>query len=112
MGWFAQPVVYALHADATYQQFRDTFDPAVDPSDSGETPPDDLVAPIDHFGKVWREEPGVRESLGWATSGEAPGTGRFQMFDGGEMIWISQTNQTYVFSGNQARVFDVPFSEE
>jgi hypothetical protein len=112
IGWYAQPVVYVLHADATYQRLEDTFDVAVDPVSGGETPPHGLVEPIYGFGKVWRDEPGVRESLGWATSNETPGIGRFQMFMGGDMIWMSQTDQTYVFSSNVVRVFDIPFSEE
>ena len=64
------------------------------------------------FGKVWRDEPGVREALGWATAGETPGVGRFQMFLYGDMIWISQTNQTYVFNNGLVFVFYIPFSEE
>ena len=109
MGWYAQPVVYVLHADASYQRVPDTFDAAVDPSAGGEGPPEGLVAPVDRFGKVWREEPGVRESLGWATSSEEPGVGRFQMFEGGEMVWLSQTNQSYVLGRDGVLVFDVPF---
>jgi len=112
IGWYAQPVVYVLHAGATYQRFEDTFDAAVEPVGGGETPPNGLVEPIYGFGKVWREKPGVRESLGWATSGEIPGVGRFQMFTGGGMIWMSQTNQTYVFTHSAVHVFDVPYSED
>jgi hypothetical protein len=112
IGWYHQPVVYVLYADSTYQRFDDTFDPAVDPISGGEMPPNGLVEPILGFGKVWREMPGVRDALGWATAGETPGVGRFQMFCGGNMVWISQTNQTYVFFiGGIVHVFDVPFSE-
>ena len=59
MGWYAQPVVYVLHADSTYQRFADTFDAAVDPIGGGETAPNGLVEPIYGFGKVWLDEPGV-----------------------------------------------------
>ena len=116
MGWYAQPVVYVLYADSTYQGFNDTFDPAADPIGGSETPPNGLVEPLYGFGKVWRDQPGVREALGWATESETPGVGHFQMFTGGNMVWISQTNQTYVLvfhcGINTVRVFDVPFSEE
>jgi hypothetical protein len=109
MGWYAQPVVYVLHADATYQRVPDTFDAEVDPGSGGEGPPEGLVEPVDRFGKVWREGPGVRESLGWATLSETPGVGRFQMFEGGEMLWLSQTGQSYVLGSDGVLVFDVPF---
>ena len=112
VGWYAQPVVYVLYADSTYQRLEDTFDAALDPISGAETPPNGLVEPMYGFGKAWREQPGVRESLGWATSSETPGPGCFQVFLGGDMVWISQTNQTYVFSGNVVHVLDVPFSEE
>ena len=112
IGWYAQPVVYVLHADGTAQRFEDTFDPAVDPVTGHQTPPDGLVEPSLGFGKVWREQPGVRESLGWATAGETTGMGWFQTFTGGDVIWISQTGQTTVFTGGAVQVFDVAFSGE
>ncbi len=118
IGWYEQPVVYVLyHTEYPYyRRFNDTFDPEVDPIGGGETPPNGLVEPLHGFGKVWREQPGVREALGWATANEVPGEGRFQLFAGGHIVWINQTNQTYVFvfrdSSTTVRVFDVPFSEE
>ena len=105
-------MVYVLHGDSSYQRFEDTFDPAVEPISGGETPPTGLVEPIAGFGEVWRDQPGVREALGWAKSDEAPGTGRFQMFLGGDMVWTSQTNQTYAFSGDVVNAFDIPFDGE
>jgi hypothetical protein len=114
VGWYPQPVIYALYADSTYGRFDDAFDPAVDPVNGGQTPPSGLVEPNYGFGKAWREQPTVRERLGWALSDETPGTGYFQMFLGGNMVWISQTNQTYVFVSQDSavQVFDVPFSDE
>lgn len=109
-GWYPQAIVYVLFADGTYQSVNDTFDPAVDPASGDQTPPDGLVEPILGFGKVWRAEPGVREALGWVTANETPGDGRYQIFWGGHMVWLSQTDQTYVFA-DRARVFDMPFFE-
>ena len=101
IGWYPQPVIYVLHDDGTYERFRDTFDDETDPVQSGEKPPSGLEEPILGFGKVWREENGVRQSLGWASREEEPGPGRFQMFQGsgggdGAMIWLSQVGRTYV----------------
>ncbi len=95
IGWYAQPVVYVLYPDGTYRRYDDTYDAAVDPVSGGEEPTDGLLEPALGFGKVWREGPGVREALGWATTNETPGTGRFQLFSGGDMVWISQTDKTY-----------------
>jgi hypothetical protein len=112
IGWYPEAIVLVLSADSTFQRFDDTFDPEVDPVRGGETPPDDLVEPMLGFGKVWRDQPGIRERLGWATASEDPGMGRFQLFWGGQMIWLNQTNQTYVFVHDQVHVLDVPFSAQ
>ncbi len=111
IGWFPHPVIYVAYDDGNYQRFDDDFDPGVDPTSGGETPPAGLVEPILGFGKIWREGAGVRDRLGWATASEGSGTGRFQLFAGGDMIWLSQTDKTYVFvfSTATAHVFDVPF---
>lgn len=110
-GWFEQPLVFVLYEDGTYERFQDTFDPGTDPVSGGDTPPDGLVEPKFGFGKVWREEAGVRDRLGWATAEESAGIGRYQIFDmQHRMVWISQTNQTYLFlAGGTLRIFDVPF---
>jgi hypothetical protein len=114
VGWYPQPVIYVLYANMTFRRFDDFFDPAIDPVSGGEAPPPGLVEPGYGFDKIWREQPRVREQLGWATSPESPGTGQFQMFLDGSMIWISQTDQTYAFvSANDAvLVFDIPFSSD
>jgi hypothetical protein len=107
-GWYPQPLVYVLYPDGRYQKLQDASDPGVDPVSAGETPPEGLVEPMLGFGKVWREGPGVREALGWATAEETPGEGRFQMYWGGDMVWISQTDKIYAFAA-RAHVFDVSF---
>lgn len=101
IGWYEQQVIYVLYSGGSYQRFEDTFEGAVDPFNGGETPPaGGLMEPSLGFGKIWRNQPGVRDGLGWATAAEVMGTGRFELFLRGEMIWISQTNQTYVFTNS------------
>lgn len=111
VGWYEQAVIYVIHADGTYQRFDDTFDPATDPVNGGETPPAGLLEPGYGFGKLWRNEPGVRAALGWASAAEQSGPGRFETFEGGDMIYLSQTGQTYVFASGQVTIFDIPFTE-
>lgn len=110
IGWHAQPVVYVLYADNTYRRYDDTYDATVDPVGGGETPANGLPEPILGFGQVWRKGPGVREALGWATANKTPGEGRFQLFDGGDMVWIRKTDKTYVFT-DIAGAFDFSFFE-
>lgn len=113
LGWYAQPVIYALYEDDTYQRFDDTFDPATDPA-GGEQAGSGQLAPALGFGKVWREQPAVQERLGWPTAPEQSGEGYFQMFNDGEMLWLSQTNRTYVFlaEAGEVKVFEIPFNPE
>jgi len=106
IGWYGQPVIYVLHADGTFQRFNDTYAPDTDPYSGGETPPEGLIEPALGFGKLWRGEPGVRESLGWASGEEMPGAGRFQLFFGGNMIWLSQRQETYVLLEGTYTVLD------
>ena len=113
IGWYEQPVIYVLYENGAYERFDDTFDENVDPESGGETPPAGLLEPIRGFGKVWRENPGVRSALGWATAPEAGGPGRFQIMENGEIIWLSETGQTYVFRHDNSHwyEFSVPFQE-
>jgi len=67
----AEPgLILVLYQDGSYQAYRDSWskgDPETDPAIS---PPAGMVRPVRGFGKVWREEPGVGDGLGWATASE------------------------------------------
>lgn len=91
-----QPTIYVLFNNGTYQRLNDTFQEGVDPDSAGQTPPEGLTEPVRGFGKVWRDAPGVRDGLGWATSGEIAGSAQVQLFERGEMMALSQTGQTVV----------------
>jgi len=111
VGWYEHPVIYILFTDGTYRRMDDTFNPATDAVSGDETPPDGKVVPQNGFGKVWRTESGVRAALDWATAPEQPGTGKFQQFEHGEMVYFSQTGQTVVFftETGRAETVAVPF---
>lgn len=111
IGWYDQPVIYVVSENGSYQRYNDTFDENVDPESGGEAPPPGLFEPIRGFGKVWRDNPGVRSALGWALEHERGGPGRFQLLEGGDMIWLSETDHTYVFvhSNSTWSEFNVTF---
>lgn len=82
--------IYVLYSDGTWQQFADTWhagDPEVDTSI---TAPAGLYQPKRGFGKVWRDNPGVRSGLGWGTIEERGLNGAIQPFERGLMLWSPQ----------------------
>jgi len=110
-GWIEQPIIYVLYDTGIYEMVEDMFQEGVDPESSGLTPPTGLYEPIRGFGKVWREVSSVRSGLGWATKPEVGGNGQFQAMDHGEIIWLSETGHTYVFTDADMRwyEFDEPY---
>ena len=48
-----------------------------------------MYAPVRGFGKIWSENSGLRQSLGWATEPETSVTGAWQPYGQGNMLWIS-----------------------
>ncbi len=62
--------IYVLYNDGSYDTFADNWTPD-QPVDSGETPPAGLILPARGFGKVWVNEPGIRNRVGWATNNES-----------------------------------------
>jgi hypothetical protein len=90
-----QSAIYALYNDGTYQRFNDTWTEG-EPQSGGATPPDGLLEPVRGFGKVWRDNPTARNTLGWATAPEAGGTAQIQLFERGVMMTVTQTSQTYI----------------
>ncbi len=97
LGVLPQPTIYALYNNGTYQRFNDTWREGVDPVSGGAQPPEGLVEPMRGFGKVWRENSGVREALGWGTASEVGGSAQVLAFERGEMVNVSQAGQTYIF---------------
>lgn len=78
--------IYVLLNDGTFQLFSDTYVEGVDPVSGGETPPVGLFEPVRGFGKVWRENPNVRNALGWAVNSEQSTQAVSLDFDRGRML--------------------------
>lgn len=64
--------ILVLYDGGKISTFTDTWTEGQPESDPSIVPPADLFAPRRGFGKVWREQPGVRDALGWAFFAETP----------------------------------------
>lgn len=91
------PVTWTGHPDR-WEQWE--------PESAGLTPPPGLLEPKRGFGKVWREEQGVREALGWAVTAERDDVGMVQTYydndarPTGAAIYMQGTNTIYLFGPN------------
>jgi len=83
-------LIYALYSNGTWQSFADTWQEGQLEWDPTIIPPSGLYQPKRGFGKVWREQPGVRDKLGWATMVERGLGASYQAYEGGLMLWSDQ----------------------
>lgn len=92
-GWmfWLQPVgqLWVLTVDednrGVWSVYDDTFvegDAEIDPTI---VPPEELYQPVRGFGKLWRENPDVRDALGWAVDQELGHTTRYEYHAGGRV---------------------------
>lgn len=73
---------YYINGESTggqSQKFDDTWTSDEQESDPSIVPPEGLYQPIRGFGKVWRNNPEVRERLGWALAPERGYDGAYQV---------------------------------
>jgi hypothetical protein len=69
----AEDRIYVLFDDRPYPDWKalvDQWDEGEPESDPSIVPPAGLYQPVRGFGLVWREEPDVRDRLGWAVDTE------------------------------------------
>lgn len=80
-GWMiwvgGEDLIYVLYEDDVFspkwQAFTDDWEPGDPVSDTTIIPPEGYYQPLRGFGLVWREQPFVRDRLGWAVALEAGG---------------------------------------
>jgi preprotein translocase subunit SecD len=63
----------------TFEEGDPEFDPAI-------VPPAERYQPMRGFGKLWRDNPAVREALGWATTPEFGYVSPYEYHPGGEVV--------------------------
>jgi hypothetical protein len=99
MFWRADlSLIYVLKNDGTWQSFADTWDTSQPEWDTSIIPPAGYIQPKRGFGKVWREQPGVRDALSWATTSERGLGASWQAYQGGQMVWSDVQGNFVLFS--------------
>ena len=67
MIWFEETgSITVFFQDGRWQRFEDTWTEEQPANDPTIIPPDGRFQPIRGFGKIWREQPEIRDALGWA----------------------------------------------
>lgn len=78
--------IIVLQRDGLWLSHPDTWQEGDELVDVGPAP-DRMFVPERGFGKLWREQVLLRETLGWAIAPEQPLPGAIQQFAGGVMLW-------------------------
>ena len=91
-------LVYVLYDNHTWQSYADTWLEGQMEWDAAIVAPSGLYQPKRGFGKVWREQPGVRGKIGWATTTERGLGASYQAYQGGLMIWSDVQGSFVLFN--------------
>ena len=70
----------------TWQVYEDTFAEGEAERDDSLTPPEGMSQPERGFGKLWRENPDIREQLGWAITPEFGYVTRYEYHPGAPRV--------------------------
>lgn len=66
-----------------WQVYQDTYEDGMPDRDPAIVPPTGFYQPERGFGKLWRENPAIRDALGWATTEELGYNTRYEYHAGG-----------------------------
>ncbi len=83
--------------DTTYERYDDTYDSGLDTHTGGDDPPEGMFVPGDALGKVWREQPEVQDTLGFATALPIEIETQMLMLERGEMIYFPPSASVIAF---------------
>jgi hypothetical protein len=82
----AQDSIYVIYNDGSWERYADTFEDGMVERNPAIVPPGGKLQPERGFGKIWREQPQVRERIGWALAPETPADVQLHPFERGSMI--------------------------
>jgi len=111
-GGYRQPDwIYVIFYDQkrsslVWASYQDTWREG-DPASGGKPPPPGLYEPIRGFGKVWRDNPQVSNTLGWATAPESADNGIVQSFSSGALMLYRSTADRVFILYNGGRADDI-----
>lgn len=88
-------IIYGPNNTVSYRRFDDTWSEG-QPENSGLTPPQGLVEPSRGFGKIWREQPGIRDALGWALESEQGVIMNYQAFERGAIFQTMNDQYSFI----------------
>jgi hypothetical protein len=89
--FWVQPIdmIWVIYTDADgkniWERYDDNFEEGMLEKDPTLTPPTDKFQPERGFGKLWREDPTLRDKLGWAVTEELGYNTRYEYHAGGEI---------------------------
>ncbi len=94
-----------------WHQFADTWQDADPTPQPQKSVPPGLFEPVRGFGKVWRNNPAIREALGWAVEQEWNITAAWQTYERGFALWTSDKIIRFMYSDGIYARFDDTFTE-
>ena len=108
LGRFDRPTVYIRYSSNSEWEQRE-HDWQVGMQDAPESsdlqaPTEDLFQPVRGIGQVWAENLFVRQALGWAVDQPQETSGVLQSFEGGLLIYNSESQETHIFLKSQLRL--------
>jgi hypothetical protein len=86
MFWRDTKEIFVLSSANTFWKFPDSWNESLPANDPSLAPPPGTQQPVRGFGYVWRSNQVVRDTLGWAISGEQPYQATWQTFERGWMM--------------------------
>lgn len=90
-------ILAILNEGPTFQKYLDTWEAGRDPESPDVNAPEGFYTPRRGFGKVWINDPILRENIGWAIEPEQNQRASVQDFVGGTMVYIRATRTVYAF---------------
>jgi hypothetical protein len=79
-------LVVERDAGGAWTVYSDTFREGEPETDQSIVPPTPFLQPMRGFGKLWRENPDVRDALGWAVTPEFGYVSNYEYHPGGEVV--------------------------